>query len=162
MRSRTSRGVPKWSGGKDLYMGSPVLVTGNVLGFIGNVPGPPGGSRGSTKWGHHPRRAAWAKCGRGPAPGGLVRPPQGPKAPRVWGGGAATLLGGQVSPLPPLAATQMGIGAASTPREGTLGGGVALPIPLYIVEAKGQPNTRSFSRVGAALPLFLLISRGAW
>ena len=38
MRSRTSRGVPKWSGGKDLYMGSPVLVTGKVSGFIGNVP----------------------------------------------------------------------------------------------------------------------------
>ena len=38
MRSRTSRGVPEWSGGKDLYMGSPVLVTGKVLGFIGNVP----------------------------------------------------------------------------------------------------------------------------
>ena len=51
MRSRTSRGVPEWSGGKDLYMGSPVFVTGKVSGFIGNVPGPPGGSRGSTKWG---------------------------------------------------------------------------------------------------------------
>ena len=162
MRSRTSRGVPEWSGGKDLYMGSAVLVTKKVSGFIGNVPGPPGGSQGSTKWGHHPRRAAWAKCGRGPAPGGLVHPPQGPKAPRVWGGGAPTLLGGQVSPLPPLAATQMWIGAAATPREGTLGGGAALPFPLYIVEAKGQPNTRSSSPVGAALPLFLLISCGAW
>ena len=32
MRSRTSRGVPEWSGGKDLYMGSPVLVTGKVSG----------------------------------------------------------------------------------------------------------------------------------
>ena len=51
MRSRTSRGVPEWSGGKDLYMGSPVLVTGKVSGVIGNVPGPPGGSRGSTRWG---------------------------------------------------------------------------------------------------------------
>ena len=30
MRSRTSGGVPEWSGGKDLYMGSPVLVTGKV------------------------------------------------------------------------------------------------------------------------------------
>ena len=44
MRPRTSRGVPEWSGGKDLYMGSPVLVTGKVSGFIGNgttgrVPG---------------------------------------------------------------------------------------------------------------------------
>src|SRR3954469_8111446 len=87
MRSRTSRGVPEWSGGKDLYMGSPVLVTGKVLDFIGNVPGPPGGSRGSTKWDHKPRRATWAKCGRGPAPGGLVRSPQGPKAPKERRGG---------------------------------------------------------------------------
>ena len=38
MRSRTSRGVPEWSGGKDLYMGSPVLVTEKVSGAIGNVP----------------------------------------------------------------------------------------------------------------------------
>ena len=79
MRSRTSRGVPEWSGGKDLYMGSPVLVTRKVSGDIGIVLGPPGGSRGSTKWGHKPRRAAWAKCGRGPAPGGLVRVPPLPK-----------------------------------------------------------------------------------
>ena len=34
------------SGGKYLYMGSPVLVTGKVSGFIGNVPGPPEGSGG--------------------------------------------------------------------------------------------------------------------
>ena len=82
MRSRTSRGVPECSGGKDLYMGSPILVTEKVLGVTGNVPGPPGGSRGSTKWGHRPQRAVWAKCGRGPAPGELVRPPPRPKAKR--------------------------------------------------------------------------------
>ena len=87
MRSRTSRGVPEWSGGKDLYMGSPVLVTEKVSGFIGNVPGPLGGSRGSTKWGHQPRRAAWAKCGRELAPGGLVRPPQGAQGARMSGRG---------------------------------------------------------------------------
>ena len=88
MRSRTSRGVPEWSGGKDLYMGSPVLVTRKVSGAIGNVPGPPGGSRGSTKWGHHPWRAAWAKCGRVPAPDGLVRPPQGAQGAGKGGKGA--------------------------------------------------------------------------
>ena len=33
MRSRTSRGVPEWSGGKDLYMGSPILATGKCSGF---------------------------------------------------------------------------------------------------------------------------------
>ena len=32
MRSRKSRGAPKWSVGKDWYIGSPVLVTGKVSG----------------------------------------------------------------------------------------------------------------------------------
>ena len=49
MRSRTSRGVPEWSGGKDLYMGSLILVAGKVSRFIGIVPGVPKGVRGSTK-----------------------------------------------------------------------------------------------------------------
>ena len=48
MRSRTSRGVLEWSGGKDLYMGSLILVTGKVSGIIGIVPGVPKGVRGST------------------------------------------------------------------------------------------------------------------
>ena len=79
MRSWTSQGVPEWSGGKDLYMGSPFLVTGKVLGFIGNIPGPPGGSRGSTKWGHQPQKVAWAKGGEGPAPKWAGAPPTRPK-----------------------------------------------------------------------------------
>ena len=95
MRSGTSCGVPEWSGGKDLYMGSPVLVTGKVLGAIGNVPGPPGGSRGSTKWGHQPRRAAWAMCRKEPAPGGLVRPPQGAQGAGESGSGQTL---GQMGP----------------------------------------------------------------
>ena len=37
MRSRTSRGVPKWSGGKDLYIGSLILVAGKVSRVIGIV-----------------------------------------------------------------------------------------------------------------------------
>ena len=51
MRSRTSRGVPEWSGGKDLYIGSPVSAIGTSFGVIGIVPGhrkgpggPPGGA----------------------------------------------------------------------------------------------------------------------
>ena len=40
MRSRTSRGVPEWSGGKELYIGSKVSATGKVLGVTGIVPGP--------------------------------------------------------------------------------------------------------------------------
>ena len=77
MRSRTSREVPEWSGGEDLYIGSPVSVVGKVSGLIGIVPGPPEGSRGSTGWGHLSRRAPWAEVGGEPAPGGLVRPPLG-------------------------------------------------------------------------------------
>ena len=75
MRSRTSREVPEWSGGEELYIGSPVLATGKVSGVIGIVPGPPEGSRGSTGWGHLSRRAPWAESGREPALCGLGRPP---------------------------------------------------------------------------------------
>src|SRR3954469_23174526 len=63
MRSRTSRGVPEWSGGKDLYIGSAVSAIGTSFGDIGIVPGPPEGSRGSTKWGHLPQGATWALGG---------------------------------------------------------------------------------------------------
>ena len=41
MRSWTSRGVPEWSRGEDLYIGSPVSATGKVSGVIAIVPGPP-------------------------------------------------------------------------------------------------------------------------
>ena len=75
MRSRMSRGVPEWSGGEELYIGSQVSATGKVSGVIGIVPGPPEGSRGSTGWGHLSRRAPWAELGREPAPIGLGRPP---------------------------------------------------------------------------------------
>ena len=51
MRSRTSRGVPEWSGGKDLYMGSHHTVTGIIWGLPvlyrdhwRGFGGPPGGS----------------------------------------------------------------------------------------------------------------------
>ena len=67
MRSRTSRGVPEWSGGQDLYMGSYRAVTGKVRGHIGIVPGPPEGFRGSTERGHLFLRALWAVWRREPA-----------------------------------------------------------------------------------------------
>src|SRR3954471_24715449 len=63
MRSRTSRGVPEWSGGKDLYMGSLILVARKVSHFIGIVPGVPKGVRGSTGGVHLPRGATWAVGG---------------------------------------------------------------------------------------------------
>ena len=83
MRSRTSRGVPEWSGGKENYIGSGISAIEKVSGSPGIVPGPPEGSRGSTGWGHLSRRAPWAEVGGEPAPGGLVRPPMAPPAPRV-------------------------------------------------------------------------------
>ena len=103
MRSRTSREVPEWSGGEELYIGSPVSATGKVSGVTGIVPGPPEGSRGSTGWGHLSRRAPWAESGREPAPSGLGRPlGPPPHAPRVGNprGEFPLALGGK-APLPP-------------------------------------------------------------
>ena len=102
MRSRTSRGVPEWSRGKELYIGSAISAIGTSFGVTGIVPGPPEGSRGSTGWGHLSRRAPWAEVGREPAPSGLVRPLGPPPAPRVGnprGGGATLALGGKAPPL---------------------------------------------------------------
>ena len=105
MRSRTSRGVPEWSGGEELYIGSPVSATGKVSGVIGIVPGPPEGSRGSTGWGHLSRRAPWAEVGREPALSGLGRPPWA--SPLRLGletlgwGGAPLDFGGKLPPWPP-------------------------------------------------------------
>ena len=102
MRSRTSRGVPEWSGGEELYIGSAVFAIEKVLGVTGIVQGPPEGSRGSTRWGHLSRRAPWAEVGREPAPSGLGAPPwASPHAPRVANprvGGLPTCLGGQGTP----------------------------------------------------------------
>ena len=103
MRSRTSRGVPEWSRGKELYIGSAISANGKVSGVNGIVPGPPEGSRGSTGWGHPSRRATWAEVGGEPAPGGLVRPLLG-LPPRLGlgtlGVGAPpTWLGGEATPL---------------------------------------------------------------
>ena len=159
MRSRTSRGVPEWSGGKDLYIGSPVLVTGKVSGFIDNVPGPPGGSRWSTKWGHQPRRAAWAKCGRGPAPGGLVRPPTKAQGARESGRGQTLGSDGPKAHLmvrlplsPPWPPPRWDLGLAATPRGGNLGGGAAPPFPLYIVGVLGCHTHKNISFLAHPYP----------
>src|SRR3954468_17054989 len=102
MRSRTSREVPEWFGGKDLYMGSCHMDTGKFRGRIGIVPGPPERFRGSTLRGQHSRRASWATRGREPAPRGLGAPPSlGPMRLGLGGNpsGVPPLLGGQ-APLP--------------------------------------------------------------
>ena len=121
MRSRTSRGVPEWSGGKDLYMGSPVSAIGTSFGVIGIVPGPPEGSRGPTGWGHLPRGATWAVGGapwpiwaKGTSPKRPmrqeIRERKSPKGGRHLRGAlgrmdsslAAPFLGGRAKAAPPL------------------------------------------------------------
>ena len=65
MRSRTSRGVSEWFGGKDLYMGSPVLVTEKFLVFLvtyrDHREGPGGPPSGATNPGglHGPSVFQW-------------------------------------------------------------------------------------------------------
>ena len=114
MRSRTSREVPEWSGGKELYIGSVVSAIGRVLGVTGNVPGPPEGSRGSTRWVHLSRRAPWAEVGREPALSGLGVGGAGPRDGSPKGGG------GQGGGVPPKAS-----GGATTLGFPTLGAGGA-------------------------------------
>ena len=130
MRSRKSRGVPEWSGGEELYIGSPVSATGKVSGVTGIVPGPPEGSRGSTGWGHLSRRAPWAESGREPALSGLGRP-HGPPPMRLglgtlgWGD-FPLALGGKATPSPPLAAappTLDGFWPAPPPKGAYIKGG---------------------------------------
>ena len=102
MRSRTSRGVPEWSGGKDLYMGSHVLVTGQVSGSPvlyrdhrkgpGGPPGGatcPGGLRGLKVEGNQPL-VGW---------GAPLGPPPAPRVGNPRGGGRPTWLGEQATPL---------------------------------------------------------------
>ena len=97
MRSRMSRGVPEWSGGEELYIGSAVSAIGRVSGVTGIVPGPPEGSRGSTGWGHLPRGATWAVGVCTLAYMGQGHQPQEAHAPRVQEGkspkGGRHLLG---------------------------------------------------------------------
>ena len=82
MRSGTSRGVPKWSGGKYLYMGSPVLVTEKVSGFTGSVPGPPEGSGGPPRGATGPKGIHGPSVRRDQPLGRLGRLPTKAHAPR--------------------------------------------------------------------------------
>ena len=64
------------------------------------------------------------------------------KGPRRLGFGEGVLppnLGGKF-PLSPLGCTLDGFGLAAAPRGGTLGGGAAVPLPLYILEGFGAAN----------------------
>ena len=85
MRSRTSRGVPEWSGGKDLYMESCCSGSGKSSGFFGIVPGGPKGVWGSTKGVHLPRGGTWAVGVCALAYMGQGHQPQEAHAPREEG-----------------------------------------------------------------------------
>ena len=145
MRSRTSRGVPEWSGGEELYIGSPVSATGKVSGVIGIVPGPPEGSRGSTGWGHLSRRAPWAEVGREPALSGLGRPPLG--LPLRLG---LETLGVGGAPL--------GLGGKPTPPRRSHLPGPAPPPPGGLYKGRGERRSRTLKswRPLPLLHLFLL------
>ena len=136
MRSRTSRGVPEWSRGKDLYMGSPILVAGKVSGFIGNVPGPPGGSRWSTKWGHQPGGLHGPSVGCALACMGQGHQPQEAHAPRVQEGkspkGGRHLLGALGRMDSSLAAPFLGGRSKAAPPS---------PLALYIVGGREGKHT---------------------
>src|SRR3954464_9633270 len=78
MRSRTSRGVPGWSGGEELYIGSAVSAIGKDSGspvlyrdHRMGLGGPPGGAT-------HPGGPHGLKWGGEPAHSVLVRPLLGP------------------------------------------------------------------------------------
>ena len=152
MRSRTSREVPEWSGGEELYIGSPVSATGKVSGVIGIVPGPPEGSRGSTGWGHLSRRAPWAESGGEPAPNGLGRhfgpPPHAPRVGNPRGGEFPLALGGKATPSPLAAAPPLEI---PSPRA------AHPPLGAYIKGGEGGQHTTAFG--ASLLPCNTSLSR---
>ena len=137
MRSRTSRGVPEWSGGKDLYMGSLILVAGKVSRIIGIVPGVPKGVRGSTKGVHLPRGATWAVGGAPWPTWAKGTSPKRPMRKETWRGkspkGGRHLRGalGRMDSSPSLAA----------PLPWRRGQGCALPLSLGPIYSGGREGS---------------------
>ena len=129
--SRTSRGVPEWSGGEELYIGSQVSATGKVLGVTGIVPGPPGGAtcpggpRGLKVEGNQPL-VGW---------GAPLGPPPAPRVGNPRGGGRPTWLGGEATPpFPPWPPPPLGIPsprAGAPPGAYIKGGGRAATLQLW-------------------------------
>ena len=105
------------------------------------------------------QRAAWAKCERGPAPGGLVRPPtraQGKERRKKWetlgSDGPKAHLVVRLPLSPPWPPPRWDLGLAATPRGGNLGGGAAPPFPLYIVGVLGCHTDDSISLLAQPYP----------
>ena len=150
MRSRTSRGVPEWSGGEDRYIGRRVLESGSVPGYqaMASMTERCFGSPGKC-W-----RASWAKGE------GAKQPTKEWCAPHtlphvIWGGGAPPPgLGG--NPPPAWLGGQVSLGF-SLGRSNLLGrrplgetlGRLPSPLaPIYSGGVGGQPHLF----LGAALP----------
>ena len=104
MRSQTSRGVPEWSGGKELYMGSRVSAIGKFRGspvlYRAHRKGP-GGPPGGATYPRGPRGLNWG--GYQPLVGWCA-PPWASLAPRVGNpkevGAPPLALGGTPPPWP--------------------------------------------------------------
>ena len=151
MRSRTSRGAPEWSGGKDLYMGSCYWGSGKSSVFSGIVPGSfrkvPEDSRGVRRSGNSSTTSntvAWAVGGRpslnGPGAPAPLRPMRmGRGNPKGWG---RLHLAWRPSHLPSrLPLPQIGSGGCRQPPRGTLGRSPLSPQPINRGEEGGQPHT---------------------
>ena len=157
MRSRTSRGVPEWSGGEELYIGSPVSATGKVSGVTGIVSGPPEGSRGPSGGATYPGGPHGLKWEGNQPLVGWCAPHGPPPAPRVGnpgGGGRPTWLGGQATPLgrpPPLEIASPRAGAPLGPPIYSGGDGGSLTFAFGA--SLSLSNTSSSSiELGEALP----------
>ena len=132
MRPQMSRGVPEWSGGEDLYMGSHHTVTGSIRGLSvlyrdhrKGLGGPPGratylGGPHGLKWEGNQPLVGWC------APFG---PPPVPRVGNPRGGGG-TWLGRQATPLAaPLEIQSLGGGAPQGPYIKRRGVGLRAPAP---------------------------------
>ena len=103
MRSRTSREVPEWSGGEELYIGRRVFESGIVLGV-------PGDDQRDRKVFRRPRQAFGGLMGQGE---GAHQPTKGLSAPPTlshitWRGGGASP---RAATLPAWGASFPGVGA---------------------------------------------------
>ena len=117
--------------------------------------GPPGGATG-------PRGLRGPTVGGDQPQVGWCTPHKGPRCLGFGEGLPPPYLGGKFPPLPPLAATLDGFGAAAPLGVGTLEGAHPLPLPYIYLRFWGC-HTQEFPPLpGAALPLSLLVSCGAW
>ena len=128
MRSRTSRGVSEWSGGKELYIGSAVSAIREFWGSPVLYRDHRKGSGGPPGEGTHPEGPHGLKWEENQPLVGWCAPLAQPLAPRVetlgWGG-RPLALGGTPTPL---AAAPLGDGIS---RAGA-------PLGAYIKEGRGR------------------------